>query len=181
MTNKMVDDYNIYKLSNIVRYSQLSKIKNESVAEHSFFVMWFVNELCTKFQLSDTIRLRALETALLHDIPEIITNDITHDVKCMIPEIPKLLEPYEKRVIGEHSSRAYETLFCPESYEARVAKELVNHADILSVMLYCMNEKELGNKAFEELVQGTKDRLNSSREKLLEEIRKGGHGDAKEQ
>ena len=177
----IVDDFNIYKLTNIIRFSQLPKIKNESVAEHSYFVMWFVNRICTINKLSDKIRLTALQSALLHDIPEIITNDITYDVKKMIPQISSIIEPYEKQVISEHSIDVVNTLFYPDSYEERVAKKVVKHADILSVMLYCMNEAHLGNKAFDELVKETELRLEKSREELFEEISKGGHSDADEQ
>lgn len=177
----MVDDFNIYKLTNIVRFSQLNKVKQENVAEHSYYVMWFVNNLCTKYELSDTIRLKAMQAALLHDIPEIITNDITYDVKRMIPEISELLEPYEKQVISEHSVDVCNTLFYPETYEDRVAKAIVKHADILSVLLYCKNEVSLGNTGFGELLTATQIRLYDSNVAMLTEIRKGGHRDAKEQ
>lgn len=168
----IVDDYNVYKLTNIIRYSQLNKIKQESVAEHSYYVMWFVNRLCTKYELCDRIRLQALEAALLHDIPEVITNDITYDVKRMIPEVSALLQPYEKQVISEHSVNACNTLFYPETDEDFVAKALVKHADILSVMQYCHNEECLGNKNFTELRQASEQRVAESKAKLEEAIRK---------
>ena len=167
----IVDDYNVYKLSNIIRYSQQNKIKNETVAEHSYYVTWFVNRLCTKYELGDTIRLMALETALLHDIPEVITNDITYDVKRMIPEVPALLQPYEEEVIKEHSSRAYKVLFNPETPEEVIAKKVVKHADILSVLQYCQNEEMLGNKSFTELRRATEQRVKDSREDLVKAIK----------
>ena len=167
----IVDDYNVYKLSNIIRYSQQNKIKNETVAEHSYYVTWFVNRLCTKYELGDTIRLMALETALLHDIPEVITNDITYDVKRMIPEVPALLQPYEEEVIKEHSSRAYKVLFNPETSEEIIAKKVVKHADILSVLQYCQNEEMLGNKSFTELRRATEQRVKDSREDLVKAIK----------
>lgn len=170
----IVDDYTVYKLSNIIRYSQQNKIKNESVAEHSFYVMWFVNRLCTKYNLSDKIRLLALEAALLHDIPEVITNDITYDVKRMIPEVSDLLQPYEKQVISEHSVDACNTLFHPESIEGHIAKKLVKHADILSVLQYCQNEENLGNKNFTELRKATEKRVKDSRDVLIASISEGG-------
>ena len=167
----IVDDYNVYKLSNIIRYSQQNKIKNETVAEHSYYVTWFVNRLCTKYELGDTIRLMALETALLHDIPEVITNDITYDVKRMVPEVPALLQPYEEEVIKEHSSRAYKVLFNPETPEEIIAKKVVKHADILSVLQYCQNEEMLGNKSFTELRRATEQRVKDSREDLVKAIK----------
>lgn len=170
----IVDDYNVYKLSNIIRYSQQNKIKNETVAEHSYYVSWFVNRLCTKYSLSDTIRLMALEAALLHDVPEVITNDITYDVKRMIPEVPGLLQPYEEEVIREHSSRAHKVLFNPETNDEIIAKKIVKHADILSVLQYCQNEEELGNKNFTELRKATEKRVKESRDALIVSINEGG-------
>lgn len=170
----IVDDYNVYKLSNIIRYSQQNKIKNETVAEHSYYVSWFVNRLCTKYSLSDTIRLMALEAALLHDVPEVITNDITYDVKRMIPEVPALLQPYEEEVIKEHSSRAHKVLFNPETTDEIVAKKIVKHADILSVLQYCQNEEALGNKNFTELRKATEKRVKESRDALVASINGGG-------
>lgn len=170
----IVDDYNVYKLSNIIRYSQQNKIKNETVAEHSYYVSWFVNRLCTKYSLSDTIRLMALEAALLHDVPEVITNDITYDVKRMIPEVPALLQPYEEEVIKEHSSRAHKVLFNPETTDEIVAKKIVKHADILSVLQYCQNEEALGNKNFTELRKVTEKRVKESRDALVASINGGG-------
>ena len=176
----IVDDYNVYKLSNITRYSQQNKIKHESVAEHSFYVMWFINRLCTKYELSDTIRLMALEAGLLHDVPEVITNDITYDVKQMIPEISGLLQPYEEEIVKEHSSKAHEVLFNPLTKEQILAKKIVKHADILSVLQYCQNEENLGNKNFTELREATEKRLKKSKAEMLtviEEVKKN----AKEQ
>ena len=168
----IVDDYNVYKLTNIIRFSQLNKIKKESVAEHSYYVMWFVNRLCTKYKICDKIRLMALEAALLHDIPEVITNDITYDVKQMVPEISALLQPYEEAVINEHSMEACNILFYPKTPEEHLAKALVKHADILSVYQYCYNEEQLGNKNFTELRKATEHRLADSREVLEEAISK---------
>lgn len=170
----IVDDYNVYKLSNIVRYSQQNKIKQETVAEHSFYVCWFVNRLCTKYELSDKIRVMAIEAAILHDIPEVITNDITYDVKRMVPEVCALLQPYEEEAIKEHSTRAHNILFHPETIEEQLAKAIVKHADILSVMQYCQNEEGLGNRNFTELRRATEQRVKNSREafiKLLEQLK----------
>lgn len=175
----IVDDYNVYKLSNIVRYSQQNKLKQETVAEHSYYVCWFVNRLCTKYELSDTIRLMAIEAAILHDIPEVITNDITYDVKRMVPEVRALLQPYEEETIKEHSPRAHKVLFNPETKEEIIAKKVVKHADILSVLQYCQNEEMLGNRNFTELRKATEQRVKESRADLLSVLKE--EQNAKEQ
>lgn len=180
----IIDDYNIYKLSNIIRYSQQSKIKNESVAEHSYYVCWFVNRICTKYELCDNIRLMAIEAAILHDIPEVITNDITYDVKRMIPEVRALLQPYEEEAIKEHSSQSHKVLFNPDSLEELIAKTVVKHADILSVLQYCQNEEMLGNKSFTVLKKATEQRVSNSRaslETLITKLKQKEEQHAKEQ
>ena len=177
----IVDDDNVYRMSNIIRYSQLDKIKNESVAEHSYYVAWFVNRVCTEFHLCSTIRLMALEAAILHDVPEVITNDITYDVKCMVPEIKELLQPYEEQIIKEHSYPVWETLFHPKSWNQRVAKAVVKHADILSVVQYCHHEEMLGNKSFTELREASQERAMKTLDELLTVIREGDERYAEKQ
>lgn len=159
-----------YKLSNIIRYSQQHKIKKESVAEHSFYVMLFIHQICEEFELDDRIKLLSLESGLLHDIPEIVTNDITYDVKQMVPEISALLQPYEEAVIKEQCPRAHKTLFHPDTPAERLAKRIVKHADILSVLQYCRNEESLGNRHFVSLRWETEDRLEESKDELIKLI-----------
>ena len=168
----IVHDNNVYKLTNLIRYSQQRRNKNESVAEHSYFVIWFVNRLCTEYEICDRIRLMALEAALLHDIPEIITNDITHDVKKMIPGIPALLQPYEEEIIREHSQTSHKVLFYPEAEDEVIANLLVKLADVLSVKQYCLNEEWLGNRSFTDLRRETEYRVATARETLEEAINK---------
>lgn len=168
----IVNDSNVYKLTNIVRFCQQNKIKDETVAEHSFYVMWFVNKICTEYNLSDTIRLMALEGALLHDVPEVITNDITYDVKQMLPEVSDLLKPFEEKVIKEHSERAWKILFNPETSEEKIAKKVIKHADILSARQYCYNESSMGNTNFKTLYIETNLRVAQSSYELQELIKR---------
>ena len=51
-----------------------------------------------------------------------------------------------------------------------MAKKIVKHADILSVMQYCQHEERLGNKNFIELSKATEKRLAMSRKELMFEI-----------
>lgn len=159
-------ELDVYKLSNITRYSQQHKVKNESVAEHSFYVMFFIHQICDDFELDDKVKLCSLEAGLLHDIPEIVTNDITYDVKVMVPEISGLLQPYEEAIIKEQSPRAHKILFNPGSPFERLVRRIVKHADILSVLQYCRNEEKLGNRNFIPLINETEQRLDESRQEL---------------
>ena len=157
-----VDDENVYILNSIQRYNTQHKIHNETVAAHSFFVCFFIHRICNEFKLDDTIKLYATEAGLLHDVPEVITNDITHDAKQLIKGLPALLCPYEEEIIKAHSERAWRVLFHPSDIEEQLAQLVVNHADILSVHQFCENEVKLGNVTFSTLLEDSLSRIQLS-------------------
>ena len=53
-----------------------------------------------------------------------------------------------------------------ETQDEVIAKKVIKHADILSVLQYCQNEETLGNKNFTELRKATEKRVNNSRKEL---------------
>lgn len=163
---KQVDEENIYRLNSIIRYNTLNRIGCETVAAHSYFVTFFIHDICTDFKLSDIIRLYSLEAGIFHDVPEVITNDITHDVKELIGGLRALLQPYEEDIIKQYSPRAWKVLFKPETLEERLAHAIVNHADILSVCQYCGNEVDMGNTTFKGLFSDSCMRVSQSREEV---------------
>lgn len=168
----------IHRLNNIVRYNTWNKINNENVAAHSFFVSYFVLSICKKYGIPDEIKSLALEAAVMHDVPEILINDITRDCKDAVNELESLLEPYEKNIISQISDVARQVLFEPATLKYQIAQQIVRHADILSVIQYALSETELGNKPFEVIYERTKERLSRSGTKLesLVELLKNNKG-----
>lgn len=154
----------IYKLKNIVRYNTHSKLVNETVAEHSFYVALFTMELCKILKLTEQQSLIAIQLAILHDVPEMITNDITYDAKQAMPEINKTLSKYERRFY-EDNYADYEELF-DNSVDVQLGMEIVKLADILSAIQYCDNEVQLGNKYFEHILKGNIKRFERQKEFL---------------
>ena len=57
-----------YKLSDLVRYNHRHKIKNESVAEHSYYVTLFCLKICSFYRFDDKTTSRILAKAILHDL-----------------------------------------------------------------------------------------------------------------
>jgi len=154
----MIDDEELgllYRLNSLVRYNNRAKIKDETVAAHSYFTSLFTMMICDKLQLSDEIKLIAMQYSMIHDVPEIITNDITHDAKQLIPELNDILVPFENMFIQEHFPEQLDIFnvtlgkFDDNIFLARL---VVKIADILSVIQYCTNEKKLGNVSLEPLL-----------------------------
>ena len=81
----------LYELKFVIRYNCRRHIKDESVAEHSFFTALLALKLCEKMNLSDELMNKCVIKALLHDMPETKLNDITYDTKSLLN-----LRPQEK-------------------------------------------------------------------------------------
>jgi len=138
----------IYPLSYIVRYSNVPRIKDESVAEHSFYVAAIVQKLYDTYIFDLGI---ALNMAISHDMVEIYINDIPHLIKKRHPKLTKLLKEIEKEE-AQNFPNAVETglfnLTKTDSAEARIIKM----ADAIQCEQYARNEIQLGNSGYMQYV-----------------------------
>ena len=153
----------VYRLKNVVRYNTRNVIKKESVAEHSFYVALFTLKICNDYNVDPRTEKRAIIKALLHDMPEIELNDITHDVKEKLNLRP-FLKKYEDEYFDTHFSE-YRSLM-KEGDEKTNA--IVDYADTMSVYQYVLNEELLGNKSndIQEILNITKIRIKKCKERL---------------
>ena len=160
----------IHRLNNIVRYNTRNKINPETVAAHSFFASYFVISICKQFSIPDDIKLMALESAVVHDVPEVFINDITYDCKNLVKGISELLEGYEQEIISKVSWIAQKVLFNPDTPALKLARAIVIYADTLSVKQYALSEVELGNKLFIEINAEADRRIERCVANLREEL-----------
>lgn len=140
----MIDDKElrkVYQLKNIVRYNNRERIKDESVAEHSFYVALITLMICDKLNLSKQITSDSVIKAILHDMPETELNDITYDVKEKLNLRP-LLKTYEDAYF-QNNFNSFSELMTSNTRD--ISDVVVKIADTLSVRQYCTNEKSLGN------------------------------------
>ena len=158
----------IMTLGEIIRYNNRRKIRKENVAEHSFYVATNVIRICARFNIPENIKLRCLELAIVHDIPEIFLGDVNYLVKRDNPNIAEALEKAELEALKKHMPEffdAYLELTLKEkenSLEARIVKL----ADAISVLQYCTNEQLLGNTSIH-----INDILENAIERCLDGIR----------
>lgn len=147
----------IYNLSSLIRYNHLMHARSENVAEHSFYVALYTMELCRILELSDHERMCAVERAIIHDVHEVVTSDIPHNVKQHFPVIRTELEKFEKmyndEVFTKHN-REYSNLDRKDLID-----NIVCFADVLSVLQYAENEISFGNKSFEAVKDDAKERI----------------------
>ena len=79
--NKICGDVNIMKMSNLYRYNNRTRLKNESIAEHSFYVALTALRLCEVLEIEDSLKLKILEMAIIHDVGETNSIDAPYTLK----------------------------------------------------------------------------------------------------
>lgn len=134
----------IYNLRHITRYSNVERVRDESVAEHSFFVAAIVLELYKEYDFNLGYALRM---AICHDYPEVYVDDVSHKVKADYPEVAKSLKRAEKEAIKSFSPIVIESYLSFEEGDS-IESKIVKLADIIQVKQYCESEIRLGNTGY---------------------------------
>lgn len=134
----------IYILSNIKRYSTIHTIRQESVAEHSFFVAAILFELHGRYGFDLG---RAISMAIAHDMPELELNDVPRSIKQKYPKIAEAFKECEKDVINTLPSPIK---ICLREYEMRatIESKMVKLADTMQCRQYAQSEMKLGNGGY---------------------------------
>ena len=134
----------IYNLRHITRYSNVERVRDESVAEHSFFVASIVLELYKDYDFNLGLALRM---AICHDYPEVYVDDVSHKVKADYPEVARSLKKAEKEAIKLFSPIVIESYLSFEAHDT-LESRIVKLADIIQVKQYCESEIRLGNNGY---------------------------------
>lgn len=131
-----------YRLSDLKRYNNRCRIKSESLAEHMYYCSLILLKLkpylldITSKEFSDLIQY-----SLIHDIGELKTSDIPHDVKYENRQLKILIDDIEKKYIKQIG---FIDIF--NKVESKLyLVDIFKLCDCIQVLQYCNNEIELGN------------------------------------
>ncbi len=153
----------IYRLAFINRYTNVVRIRNEDVAQHSFFVAAIILKLHEEY---DFDLGKALQAAISHDITEADLSDVTHDVKQRFPQLAEEISIAESSAIKEYP-QAVQDGFSEFENPSSVAGMIANLADIMQVEQYIESEISLGNTN----VGGIQDESRSRRYSLTRSLK----------
>lgn len=154
-----------YILRDIKRYNNSFKIKEESVAEHCFFVALILFHLKDRFEFDLD---KALKMAIIHDLPEIYITDIPHNVKKKFPYLGKIIKQVEvDTMLNDIFDGKYLKLFQEFEDGISIESRIVQLADAYSVLLYAENEVKLGNDGMKIIREDTKERISQTEESIL--------------
>ena len=145
----------LYRLAFITRYSNMPRIRNESVAEHSFFVASITIQMrqILHFDLAKVVTL-----AIIHDWPEARVDDVSHKVKRDFPEVKKALRQAEGKIIEGYAPEL-QVQYRNIDSELQTFNHLILHlADAVQCVQYSQAEINLGNKYMDTIYKESVER-----------------------
>jgi len=157
----------LFGLRRIIRYNPRERIKDESVAEHIAFVALLVIELYKDFDFNLE---KSLLMALFHDIAEVKTSDVPHDVKKRFPKVEAALREAEHQTLEDWGQLQAKELLSEFEEKKTIESLIVNLADAFSVKLYSDAEVELGNSTFKEIQSGIEVRIGELFQKIPQKV-----------
>lgn len=174
LIQKLIHDPDFEALNNINRWSIQKRNKEESVAEHSYWVTFYTNLLAEELLMNNTIppvdghssevwksshrrmeiKVSLLQMAINHDFDETFTGDMSSEVKHNSYngyQMKTLLKEYaEMRVKEKFSNNTkFDRMMCRSilNPEAELYT-IVKVADWISILFYTNREYTMGNRDF---------------------------------
>ena len=160
----------IYNLAYIQRYNTMPRIKNESVAEHSFFVASIVVKL---YETYDFNLGKALLMAVTHDWAESWLGDIVNVVKNGYPYVGVAIQEAEYYIMGENFYGIVYENWHEHNELISVEAKIVKYADVLQVLQYANHEVSLGNTCFKRVIDDVQPVLNNLKTSLEKFVKTG--------
>lgn len=151
------------------RYTTRSVIRKENVAEHQWVVAFY--SLVIRQWLLDADYIGAIDAAKLlmkcvvHDLEEAVTGDFLRKVKHANPEIHSAIEELGLQVVSEmdqelHLGQTIRDLWS-NSKDDSIEGQIMRLADAMAVVAYVVEERKMGNRTLEDVVQEVLDHLNT--------------------
>ena len=146
-------------MSVVKRWNFHTRLTDQNVAEHSFYVCIFaflLYELEKEFDRNRLDLKQILKYALLHDIEEAISGDIPFLTKRLLPmEIKNKIEGKATREILVNAPDEFLKTKLDYDKLSDINAMVVKASDFFSVIHYCEYEKELGNNSFDQIKKET--------------------------
>lgn len=155
----------IYRLCYIIRYGNIPRLKNESVAEHTFLVSALLLQLNEEYHFDLG---KALIIATSHDVLEADTSDICHTLKRDNKELYNAIKRAEKS-FAKHYPPIIGKAIKEYDKNDTIESKMVHLADALQCLQTSNNELKVGlNSYFTEVRDNSIIRIERIREELME-------------
>lgn len=154
-------------MATVKRWGIVPTIKDQSDAEHTFFVICYVNDICTYLEVTDDVRLAALKYAIWHDMDEILTGDVPgpHKQHFMIKNSNWMFKSMEK-IFKRRTDRMYGRFTNGAEGKNEAMHTIVKSADLIESVLFLVEENRLGNSNVNEHIAVLSDQAFRTLSKL---------------
>lgn len=156
-------EFSLDRLSAIARYNTKRFIRPQTVMQHlgsTALIAMLLSDYLNGIGVKNNPE-RVLRMALVHDIEEVVSGDIPHELKYDVPHSEQLRSTLDKltaytldktlSLIGDdHLQDAYRRLVAEEKSRETVEAKIVKTADYIDVVIYTRLESKIGNRALKE-------------------------------
>lgn len=145
----------IRDLDFVPRWAIVRTVRPQSVANHSYFVAVYTNDLCLLLDVPIKVHLAALQYALCHDWDEIFTGDIPGPHKHKLLRLLTVKNAWTKQ-IRKWAEKVFPSLGQREGLgflsdeERKTVKSIVKVADFLDAACFLGTECQIGNSNAQE-------------------------------
>jgi putative hydrolase of HD superfamily len=167
-------------LAHVIRFNSHPQHFPESVAEHSFYVVYFTNILVSllKDKGVDISRSRAMQIALVHDMEEMFSGDIltpfkhyNEVVSTAIRKVNEEMIPDAFEGLPENMQKRFVEFWNEDAKQETIEAQVVKIADKLALISKCYEEMKVGNGFFEEIYSTQVQKLYEREEDWWRSIR----------
>jgi 5'-deoxynucleotidase YfbR-like HD superfamily hydrolase len=131
-------------LSSQIRYNNRIRIKDEDLAQHSYYVAYNIIQVGYDYKIKKEIVQEAVCRAIFHDLDEQFTSDIPHDCKVEYPQLKSMVTEIGFKYIIKNAPFASQ-YFIDYSQKKDLSNLLIDIGDAISVLQYTNREILLGN------------------------------------
>ena len=148
----------LYRLQFITRYSNIPRVRDENVAQHSFYVASLCLEIMEGLDSTKFNKAKVLTMAITHDWAEADIDDIAHNVKRDFPSIKKALKVAERKAMSKYPGYIQDS-FQEYDESNTIEAHIVQLADTLQCVQYLESEVKLGNRYMEPMLEESRNYL----------------------
>lgn len=152
----LIDDHSeVKRLDYVMRYSSIPAVFQESVSQHTFWVLLHSvllhRELTQSSNITDpSIEIFIFRKALIHDIGECVTGDVVRTFKYSSVNFKEAVDEAEDAMVQKYLPDSIKSLMLDSNsknpQDAKYVDSIVKAADFISLFNYMKREHNRGNQ-----------------------------------
>jgi 5'-deoxynucleotidase YfbR-like HD superfamily hydrolase len=169
-------------LDKVIRFSAKGRIKDQTVAEHLYHTSLYAMIMADlETQMGNKVDVeRVLRSTLIHDLEESLTGDIIFDFKHSDEKVAEDIKNLGRKFFEDmvahlpgNVSEKYTELWVNAKDENKIEGRIMHAADRFEALAYAMEEKEMGNKNFDIVIEKLVKELKNIKLKSVDLILEG--------